>query len=37
VTLVGDWWKSGLRMLLIGLGAAGIGFVIGSLFHTAGA
>lgn len=37
MTLVGDWWKSGLRMLLIGLGAAGIGFVIGSLFHTAGA
>jgi vacuolar iron transporter family protein len=37
VTLVGDWWKSGLRMLLIGLGAAGIGFAIGSLFHTAGA
>jgi vacuolar iron transporter family protein len=37
VTLVGDWWKSGSRMLVIGLGAAGIGFLIGSLFHTAGA
>ncbi len=37
VTLVGDWRKSGLRMLAIGLGAAGIGFLIGHLFHTAGA
>jgi vacuolar iron transporter family protein len=37
VTLVGDWWKSGPRMLVIGLGAAGIGFLIGHLFHTAGA
>jgi VIT1/CCC1 family predicted Fe2+/Mn2+ transporter len=36
VTLVGDWWKSGPRMLVIGLGAAGIGFLIGHLFHTAG-
>jgi VIT1/CCC1 family predicted Fe2+/Mn2+ transporter len=27
----------GLRMLVIGLGAAGIGFLIGLLFHTAGA
>jgi vacuolar iron transporter family protein len=37
VTLVGDWRKSGLKMLAIGLGAAGIGFLIGNLFHGAGA
>jgi VIT1/CCC1 family predicted Fe2+/Mn2+ transporter len=37
VSLVGDWRTSGLRMLVIGLGAAGVGFLIGSLFHAAGA
>lgn len=37
VTLVGDWKRSGLKMLLIGLGAAGVGFLIGNLFHGAGA
>ena len=37
VTLVGDWRKSGLKMLVIGLGAAGLGFLIGHLFHAAGA
>src|SRR2546423_4791192 len=37
VTLVGDWRKSGLKMLAIGLGAAGVGFLIGNLFHAAGA
>ncbi|HEX9526325.1 MAG TPA: VIT1/CCC1 transporter family protein [Streptosporangiaceae bacterium] len=37
VTLTGDWRKSGLKMLVIGLGAAAIGFLIGRLFHTAGA
>ncbi|HEX9300296.1 MAG TPA: VIT1/CCC1 transporter family protein [Actinomycetota bacterium] len=37
VTLVGDWRKSGLKMMVIGLGAAGIGFLIGNLFHSAGA
>src|SRR5438876_1712444 len=37
VTLVGDWRKSGLKMLVIGLGAAGVGFLIGNLFHAAGA
>ena len=36
VTLVGDWRTSGLKMLVIGLGAAGIGFLIGNLFHGAG-
>jgi predicted membrane protein (TIGR00267 family) len=37
VTLVGDWRKSGLKMVAIGLGAAGVGFLIGHLFQTAGA
>jgi vacuolar iron transporter family protein len=37
LTLVGDWRKSGLKMLVIGLGAAGVGFLIGNLFHAAGA
>src|SRR2546427_4444615 len=37
VTLVGDWRKSGAKMLVIGLGAAGVGFLIGNLFHAAGA
>ena len=37
VTLTGDWRKSGLTFLVIGLGAAGIGFVIGNLFHSTGA
>jgi predicted membrane protein (TIGR00267 family) len=37
VTLVGDWRKSGLKMLVIGLGAAGVGFLIGNLFQGAGA
>jgi predicted membrane protein (TIGR00267 family) len=36
VTLVGDWRRSGLKMLVIGLGAAGVGFLIGNLFHAAG-
>src|SRR3989442_10622400 len=37
VTLVGDWRKSGPKMVVIGLGAAGIGFLIGNLFHASGA
>jgi VIT1/CCC1 family predicted Fe2+/Mn2+ transporter len=37
VTLVGDWRKSGLKFLAIGLGAAAIGFVVGLLFNSAGA
>jgi len=36
VTLVGDWRKNGLKMVVIGLGAAAVGFLIGRLFHTAG-
>lgn len=37
VTLVGNWRTNGLKMVVIGLGAAGIGFVIGRLFHASGA
>jgi predicted membrane protein (TIGR00267 family) len=36
LTLIGDWRKSGLQMLVIGLGAAGVGFLIANLFHAAG-
>lgn len=35
-TLVGDWRKSGIQMVVIGLGAAALGFLIGRLFHTVG-
>ncbi len=34
VSLVGDWRKKGLQMVVIGLGAAAIGFAIGHLFHA---
>ncbi len=34
VTLVGSWWKSGLRMVLIGMGAALMGFIIAKIFHA---
>src|SRR5579864_1974824 len=37
LTLAGDWKRQGIKMLIIGLGAAGIGFVVGRLFHSAGA
>ncbi len=33
-TLIGDWRKSGLQMLAIGLGAAAVGLLIGRLFHS---
>jgi VIT1/CCC1 family predicted Fe2+/Mn2+ transporter len=36
VTLVGDWRKSGPKMVAIGLGAAGVGFLIGNLFPASG-
>jgi VIT1/CCC1 family predicted Fe2+/Mn2+ transporter len=36
VTLVGDWRASGLKMVVIGMGAASAGFLIGRLFHSAG-
>jgi predicted membrane protein (TIGR00267 family) len=35
LTLVGDWRKSGLRMVAIGLGAAAVGFLVGRLFNAA--
>jgi vacuolar iron transporter family protein len=37
VTLVGDWRKNGVKMVVIGLGAAVVGFAVGRLFHTVGA
>jgi VIT1/CCC1 family predicted Fe2+/Mn2+ transporter len=37
VTLVGDWRRNGLMMVVIGLGAAAVGFAVGRLFHAAGA
>src|SRR5947207_8319295 len=37
LTLVGDWRKSGLRFVAIGLGAAAVGFLVGRLFNSAGA
>jgi VIT1/CCC1 family predicted Fe2+/Mn2+ transporter len=36
VTLVGDWRRSGLQMMTIGLGAAGLGFLIGRIFGATG-
>jgi predicted membrane protein (TIGR00267 family) len=36
VTLVGDWRISGVRMVVIGLGAAAIGFAVGRLFNVGG-
>src|SRR5262249_11970606 len=35
-TLVGEWRRSGLQMVLIGLGAALAGFVVGRLFGASG-
>lgn len=32
VTLVGDWRKSGTKMVAIGLGAAAVGFLVGRFF-----
>ena len=36
VTLVGDWRKNGAQMVVIGLGAAAVGFAVGRLFGAAG-
>ena len=36
-TLVGDWRKNGAQMVVIGLGAAAVGFAVGRLFGSAGA
>ncbi len=35
ITLVGSWWKTGLKLVAIGLGAALIGYIIARLFHVA--
>ena len=32
-TYVGSWWKSGIQMFLIGMGAAIVGFIIGKIFR----
>jgi vacuolar iron transporter family protein len=37
LTRVGSWWKQGARMVVIGLGAAALGFAIGHIFHASGA
>jgi VIT1/CCC1 family predicted Fe2+/Mn2+ transporter len=37
ITRVGRWWTTGLRMVVIGLGAAGLGFAIAWLFHAGSA
>ena len=37
LTLIGDWRKNGAQMVLIGLGAAGVGFAVGRLFGATGA
>lgn len=37
VTLVGDWRYAGLKMVVMGLGAASAGFLIGRLFNATGA
>ncbi len=36
ITLVGIWWKSGLRLVIIGLSAAIIGYFIAKLFNASG-
>jgi VIT1/CCC1 family predicted Fe2+/Mn2+ transporter len=36
ITRVGSWWKQGPRMVLIGLGAAALGYAIGRLFNASG-
>lgn len=33
-TYVGKWFQNGIKMLLIGMGAAVIGFIIGKIFHV---
>lgn len=33
-TFVGVWWKNGLQMATIGMGAAAVGYVIGKLFQV---
>lgn len=37
LTLLGDWRRNGVKMVLIDLGAATVGFAVGRVFHTIGA
>jgi VIT1/CCC1 family predicted Fe2+/Mn2+ transporter len=37
ITLTGDWRRSGTQMVLIGLGAALLGYLISSALGAAGA
>jgi len=34
LSLVGSWWKSGIRMVVIGLSAAFIGYFFAKLIHV---
>lgn len=36
LTLVGSWWRSGLKLTVIGLGAAALGFAVARLFNVSG-
>jgi predicted membrane protein (TIGR00267 family) len=36
ITLVGGWRKNGVQMVVIGLGAAAVGFAVGRLFGASG-
>ncbi|MDO8498230.1 MAG: VIT1/CCC1 transporter family protein [bacterium] len=36
VSLVGNWKRSGIQMVVIGIGAAIIGFLIARLFNVSG-
>jgi VIT1/CCC1 family predicted Fe2+/Mn2+ transporter len=37
MTRVGSWWRNGLKMITIGLGAAAICFLVGRLLSAGGA
>lgn len=36
ISLIGSWWESGIRMVLIGMSAAFIGYFAALLFHVVG-
>jgi len=35
ITLVGSWWRTGIKLVLIGMGAAIIGYFIAKMFNVA--
>lgn len=35
-SFIGSWWKNGLRIMLIGMGAAFVGYLIGLIFGSLG-